>query len=281
MIPAPVSADMIKAFLSTFVAADPNATARCAQLINGSAVSPAQHAQDVFPWRNLFAGLALGGRKGYYVESGANYAVKGSNTWFYDRCLGWPGLCVEPMKTYHAGLQQHRTCALAPHCISPRDGEQTTMSRGGPLSHVGGGPRGVTVTCHTLRSLLQMHHGGRHGPHHAQHERATGSRVARAGVPPPQQQREHETVVDFWSLDVEGLELSILESLDGWRGNGLRVRAVLVEDNKLDSRRLDDVMGRAGYRVFARFLADTLYVRRPNPRPPTPQPADPATEPEA
>ena len=65
-------------------------------------------AQDLFLFRNYFALLTLSGRKGFYVDSGANDARHLSNTFFFDKCLGWEGLCIEPMEQYHKEL---RKCA--------------------------------------------------------------------------------------------------------------------------------------------------------------------------
>ena len=56
-----------------------------------------QFGQDLFTFFNYFKYWPMNGKKGFYVDSGANGAVMFSNTYFYDKCLGWTGLCVEPM----------------------------------------------------------------------------------------------------------------------------------------------------------------------------------------
>ena len=202
--------------------------AMCARILNGTTPSPAQHAQDTFAFHNLFSTT---GRRGFYVDSGANEPFVGSNTWIFDRCLGWQGLCVEPNPKYHANLATKRSCTVVPDCLGARDGELTKMSRRGPMSRVGDRHHAINVTCNTLQTTLMQH-------------------ASRASV-------------DLWSLDVEGLEMRVLKS---WT-NAVSVGAILVEDNKLDSRTLDDVMQRRGYRVFARWLADTLYVPTERPQP--------------
>jgi len=195
----------------------------CARILNGSEPSPAQHAQDTFAFHNLFASAA---DRGFYVDSGANEPMVGSNTWIFDRCLGWRGLCVEPNPKYHARLAAQRSCTVVPSCLGDRDGQHALMSRRGPMSQVGGHHHAINVTCSTLRTTL----------------RESAGRAS----------------VDLWSLDVEGLEMKVLKS---W-STDVPVAAILVEDNKLDSRALDEAMRQRGYKVFARWLADTLYVRR-------------------
>jgi hypothetical protein len=157
-------------FLSTFVAAHPPMTAHCKAIINGTATPYSQMAQDLVVWRSLFLQETLQGSKGFYVDSGANHPRDGSNTWFFDRCLGWNGICVEPNPSYSADLRRERTCTVLEECISDRNNSVLKLSRLGPLSKIGGKTRPVKVACNTLGDML-----------------------ARVGSPG----------VDFWSLDVE------------------------------------------------------------------------------
>ena len=34
--------------------------------------------------------------RGFYIDIGAFHPFKLSNTVFFDQCLGWEGICVEP-----------------------------------------------------------------------------------------------------------------------------------------------------------------------------------------
>ena len=78
-------------------------------------------------WRNYFAPLTLHGRKGFYVDSGANDYKSLSNTYFFDKCLGWSGLCIEPHEPYHRGLLENRSCTLVPECISDHPNSTLVM----------------------------------------------------------------------------------------------------------------------------------------------------------
>ena len=55
---------------------------------------------------NIFKTYALQNKKGFYIDSGANEWRYNSNTFFYDVCLGWDGLCVEPNINYHGGFTE-------------------------------------------------------------------------------------------------------------------------------------------------------------------------------
>ena len=42
-----------------------------------------------------------------------------SNTAFFDRCLGWEGICVEPNPFLAQYLQAYRSCSLYEKCVHP------------------------------------------------------------------------------------------------------------------------------------------------------------------
>lgn len=240
----PVLDAHVAQLLRTFRAADPAFQAKCVGIISGSESSPSEHQKDVYIWRNYFAHWALKGRKGFYVDSGANRHFGGSNTWFFDRCLGWEGLCVEANPEYYANLAKHRSCRLAKMCIS--DGPRTVpmlMSRstsslvdaergaGAPPTPTAGTPAGRgrrppqrNVPCDTLHAML--------------------------GRAPP--------TIDFWSLDVEGHELSVL-GVPGWERN-LSVRVLLVEDIHLATSLLDRALLERGFAKVAQLPVDSLFV---------------------
>ena len=108
------------------------------------------------------------------------------------RCLGWEGLCVEPLQHYHAALRANRSCTLVPECISAelnstlvmqleRHGEKhgslaIAASTKNPQQRIRGSVD-VHIRCNPLHEMLR-----------------------RAG----------RTAVDLWSLDVEGHEPQVL-----------------------------------------------------------------------
>lgn len=63
---------------SVFVAADPAWQQFCDTILSGGRISGqgAQYSQDFFVFLNLFRKLAMDGRKGFYVESGANDPIQ-------------------------------------------------------------------------------------------------------------------------------------------------------------------------------------------------------------
>lgn len=135
------------------------------------------------------------GRGGFYIESGAHNGISGSNTLRLEQEKGWVGMLVEPTPSSFTLCRQMRgpNNILVNKAISSPEHEGTMIWGDwddSPMSSVGGHLLGrgnrSQVPCTTITRLLEEHH-----------------------IPQ----------IDFWSLDVEGVELTVLQGLDfnRWR----------------------------------------------------------------
>ena len=57
-------------------------------------------------------------KNGVFVEIGAHNGITFSNTYFFEKELGWTGICVEPIPEVFAQLKQNRTCKCIQGCIA-------------------------------------------------------------------------------------------------------------------------------------------------------------------
>jgi FkbM family methyltransferase len=161
---------------------------------DGSAVQFfSQHHQDVYLYVGHFSKLR---RAGVYWDVAANDAVEISNTYFFDRCLGWRGVCVEANPRYFGRLTALRSCVVVPTCVSNR-AERVTFRLSGAVG-------GVESTVKSRRKASDVD---------VTLDCVTGAVVAR---------KTGMTVVDLMSLDVEGHELRVLEGMD-WAATTVRV----------------------------------------------------------
>jgi len=216
----------VASFASTFRAFDPKSQDTCVRIINGSIYGMGQAGQDIFVWRNLFARGTVAGERGIYVDSGSWKPQRDSNTWFFDRCLGWSGVCVEPVAEHRPALRAQRSCTVVGKCLSHRS-RSARMSMQGALSSVGGTANARNISCVTISNIAQ-----------------------KAG---------HATI-DFWSLDVEGHELAVLS--DAWEATGLTVNALLVEDHRIILAELDRLLlTHHSFVKVAQMPLDTLSRR--------------------
>jgi FkbM family methyltransferase len=106
-----------------YEAANPRFTAICKELLTKDESHPfvSQHRQDWFIYHNFYYGDRRQQGTGFYVDVGTNDAKVISNTFFFDNCLGWQGLCVEPNPKYHPDIEKDRSCKLIPHCVWDAD----------------------------------------------------------------------------------------------------------------------------------------------------------------
>jgi FkbM family methyltransferase len=202
-----------------------------------------QYGQDQVIGEELFGGR----RGGVFVDIGAHDGVSFNNTVYFERALGWRGLCVEPIPDVFAELQKNRSAVCVRACIARGKGTREFLRATGyaemlsgiadtydprhlerirkEVSESGGTMTTIEVACERLDALL-----GEHG----------------------------FTSVDLLSVDVEGAELEVLDSFDLRR---LRPSVVCIENNYRD-RAIWRAMARAGYRPYTRIRQDEIYLAR-------------------
>ncbi|ETO05719.1 methyltransferase FkbM family [Reticulomyxa filosa] len=124
----------------------------CRRMLTKSTYLPAKETwsqgyQDWYIYYNYFEGPFFlrqcthtkkkkkkGKTDGVYVDMGANVPFKLSNTAFFDVCLGWKGICVEP--SYHSvEFEANRTCTVAKHCMYSRS-QKLVMSAAEDISQI-------------------------------------------------------------------------------------------------------------------------------------------------
>lgn len=204
-----------------------NDSVRCRDRPNGNIMFSSNH-QDYFLYKTHFKSM---GRAGVYVDLASNNPIKMSNTYFLDRCLGWRGICIEANDMYYEAIHRERSCSLVPTCVSSEDGIIIDFN----MEHVKGGIVGdsykfmkeINSTSDPKRSTKRI----------KQMKCSSMEKIlSRYGV-------GH---IDYLSLDIEGLELSVLESID-WENTIINL--MTVEKGP----RLKEI---------ERFLSSKQYVRQ-------------------
>jgi hypothetical protein len=203
----------------------------------------------------------------FYLEVGSNDAIKGSNTFFLDACLGWRGVCVEPNdQDYAWGIRRRRTCRHVKACVA----NETTST---DFFFAGSSGRIVRGDMRSQRALLRNSHLIRKAScsplrvllaaEHAAAAAASSSSSLLPAAPPPlplplpaSKRRRGRLHVAFLSLDVEGAELEALASMD-WASTTVDV--ALVERA---SRAVASFLASVAGMVPALCVAeDALFVR--------------------
>lgn len=163
---------------------------------SGSSVPPSmfsQFYQDYYIYKHHFKYLK---RPGIYADIATNHPYLISNSYFFDHCLKWGGLCVEANYRYFEGIHRHRSCKLVPTCVSSTDNLEIEFAipaeggLGGIIDDTYKNTRRLNIAnstekfstrCTTMKNVTSMY-----------------------GL----------SEIDFLSLDVEGHELDVLKGFD-------------------------------------------------------------------
>ncbi|MFA6554502.1 MAG: FkbM family methyltransferase [Candidatus Paceibacterota bacterium] len=201
-----------------------------------------QYNQDKFLDENVFKQF----KNGVFLEMGADDGVVGSNTLFFERERGWSGLCIEPRKSAYEKLVKNRHCQTTNIAISSN--KATTkkfIEAPGDMGQISGlvetfdkryldrlqkeaSERGVTTTTIDVQTM-------------------TINDVL---------EKFRLSHIDYFSLDTEGGELEILQSIDFGR---FHIECISVE-NPFEDKRLNNFLSNKGYKKLTRIKIDDIFI---------------------
>jgi len=216
-----------------------------------------QWGQDEFMMNNIFKNDRRPG-SGVYVDVGASHPYHLSNTAYFDMCLGWRGVCMEPNPRSRDVLRGVRTCEVVSACawanattlrfangaeLAART-EDETLLPSNPYEM----PEGLHIAdtyfearCAPLHDLLLE------GVPHALGLEETQEIVASGRKP----------TIDLLSVDAEGAELEIFGAFpfELWH-----IRAIVVETSRSTATGMDSLLLPHGYMKVAVLGKDAVYV---------------------
>ena len=170
---------------------------RCGRILRGEDTTFAQAWQDWILWHNVYKHrpelLEYG--RGFYLDIGANHPTVASNTLFFDKCLGWAGVCFEPNKRWHGMLSRHRSCKLVKACV---------LGSASRVAFEGAGPKRATRVDNSSGTKCVV----------------ASAALAELGLAGRR--------IDLLSVDIEGAEASVLRC---WPFEQLPIHAILLETN--------------------------------------------------
>jgi FkbM family methyltransferase len=208
-----------------------------------------ERGQDHWVSSHLFWGVQPG--SGFFVEFGARDGIAHSNTAYFERTLGWRGLCVEPLQTEFAALVANRPrCHCVHGAIAARRAMQDFVIVDGKLGWNGFWD---SMNPHRQRQLVKMNRSGEVRLRTVRTQTYTLNELLREAQPRVIRPRVH-----LLSIDTEGNELSVLESLD-WSLIDVDVVQVEKADRK---EAINALMAQRGFvRRRDAKLQDSIYVR--------------------
>lgn len=201
-----------------------------------------QYQQDQYVYENFFKDK----KNGVFVDIGAHDGVTLSNTYFFEKNMDWTGVCVEPNPEVYESLKNNRKCLCVQGCIYDKKDSAPFLKISGwaemlsgivenyDPKHVkriqweielnGGESEVIDVKCYNLTDLL-LENDIRH--------------------------------VDYLSIDTEGGELGILQSIDF---SQIDIDVIEVENNYQTP--FSELLEPLGYEKIGKKGPDEIYRKK-------------------
>lgn len=200
-----------------------------------------QYDQDKFIDRIIFNGK----KRGYFVDIGAYDGKTISNTYFFEKQRMWEGLCFEPNPSAFLLLKKNRSCSLYNCCIGSSKKNSIFFQVIGNSEMLSG-----------LKSAYD--------PRHLERiQRETKENMGFVKEIEVQIKSLNDflafgQVVDFITIDTEGNEFEILQSIDFQR---IEIKSISVENNYRNPE-IQEFLYNLDYILVVRLKCDEIYVKR-------------------
>lgn len=167
-----------------------------------------------------------GKTEGFFVDFGASDGITFSNSYLLEKAFGWNGILCEPLTRHHKQLFELRNCHINTNCVYPETGKVLTFSE--------------SVNEDMLSCLEE------HKEANKTYERSF--KVLTISINDLLDLYNAPNEIDYLSLDTEGGEYEILQSLD-W--NKYSISVITVEHNWGEKRQpIYDFLTSKGYERF-------------------------------
>ena len=197
-----------------------------------------QYGQDKFIYENYFNGKT----SGYFVDIGAADGIHLSNTKFFEE-IGWKGICVEPNPKAFKELVKARVNKCVRKAISNKiETAQFFQITEGPEQLSGLVDEFTQEAIHRINNDLQQY------PESFDYIEVECDLFENI---------IDQTQIDFLSLDTEGNELKILQTINFDKFN---IDVITIENNYFDDKIANFLIPK-GYKFVTRLGCDELYKK--------------------
>lgn len=202
-----------------------------------------QFLQDQFLNEHIFSNK----RCGIFIDIGAHDGVTLSNTYFFEKELGWTGICIEPLDDIFNTLQHNRSCICIHGCAAPKNGtvDFIEVSTGNGIEMLSGmhdtyDPR------HKWRLEYEIQQA------HASYKIVKKNAYNLNDI----LETYNLYTIDYLSLDTEGGELDILKTIDFSRFN---IYIIDVENN-YHSPDIQNFLASKGFKLIHSIGVDEIFI---------------------
>jgi len=202
-----------------------------------------QHGQDKYLYENFF----INKKNGFFVDIGAHDGVDISNTLFYEKELGWSGICIEPMPHRFSSLIKNRNCICVEGCISDFDGYENFIIFPNYTDMLSGMEKTFDKNIEIMVNEKISKNN-----HKSEIIKVKSYNINSILI------ENNVKDIDFVSIDTEGSESIILETIDFEKFN---INFFTIENNKYDNS-IKKIMKSKGFELIEVLGCDELYKNK-------------------
>jgi len=179
-------------------------------------------------------------RDGFFVELGAMDGLTFSNTLFFEKKMGFKGLLIEPTETFHQLKTNRPSCINVHTAVGYNDGEKVEFIGEGAVA-------GMTSTMNE-KFRKDWHQ-------NSKTYEVTTKRMETI------LKENNVKYIDLFSIDVEGGELVILETMD-W---DIPVYCIVIEldgNNKEKDEKCRELLIEKGFTLISRVQINEFWINK-------------------
>ena len=203
-----------------------------------------QFLQDKYIYETFFKNKK---EPGFFLEIGADDGIRFSNCKFFEETLNWKGIAIEPRNEAFNKLKQNRNCICLKCSLSNIEVTTTFLD----IKGYGRGLSGLIDEYdqrHKQRIQYEMHHPDNKGYEIVEVQTEKLNDILN---------KYDITNIDFLSIDTEGSELSILETIDF---NKINIDIITIEDNYKDTNLIKFFIDR-NYSFVKEIECDKIFKK--------------------
>ncbi len=201
-----------------------------------------QKGQDKFLNEEVFNGK----EGGFFVDIGAHDGISFSNSYFFEKYLGWKGICIEPNPDIFPKLIQNRLSLCLQLAVAKENKKFNFLKCEGYMLEMYSGIFELMDVKHIERIEKEMQIFG-----------GSCSTIEIQCKPISEILNEYNiNSIDFINIDIEGGEEEAIKSIDFKK---TKIKAILVENNFRENK-IQKYLESWGYKYIRTIGKDDIYI---------------------
>ena len=181
-------------------------------------------------------------KKGFFVEIGAFNGISGSNCFHFEKFLNWDGIAFEPSSIQFEKLKLNRKCRLINKAIAAEEKEVEFLEVEEGYTQMSGILNEKFISEETIKK----------DPRSKTKTISITTTTFDRNVPA-------EKEIDYLSIDIEGGEMELLDSIDFKKYN---IKVISVENNSPEKLNFKEFFDKKNFNYFDRVGQDEIFYNK-------------------